>query len=216
MMRNIAIVNIQSQRQLSGSNSYERELRFDILTFLRNRLSADSTIWADVCCGTGRALVEAITKLRCTADAPKIKIEGIDLAGIFQQNPFPDNLTFREISIEEWEPTVSYDLVTCVHGLHYVGDKLGVLAKIVSMLAINGIFLANLDLASIRNSEGKSIGKLISAQLRANGFVYDSRRKLLRCNGPRKVSFKLRYLGADDRVGPNYTGQSAVASYYGA
>jgi SAM-dependent methyltransferase len=202
------------ERQLSGSNSYERELRFDLLTFLRNRLSADSAIWADLCCGTGRALVEAITKLRCTANAPKIKIEGIDLAGIFQQNPFPDNLTFRETSIEEWEPTGSYDLVTCVHGLHYVGDKLGVLAKIVGKLAINGIFLANLDLASIRNAEEKSIGKLISAQLRANGFVYDSRRKLLRCDGPRKVAFNLRYLGADDRVGPNYTGQPAVASYY--
>jgi SAM-dependent methyltransferase len=202
------------ERQLNGSNSYERELRFDILTFLRNRLSADSTVWTDLCCGTGRALVDAITNLRCTADAPNIKIEGIDLAGIFQQNPFPDNLTFCEISIEEWEPTGSYDLVTCVHGLHYVGDKLGVIAKIVGKLAINGIFLANLDLASICNAEGKSIGKLISAQLRANGFVYDSRRKLLRCNGPSKVAFNLRYLGADDRVGPNYTGQPAVASYY--
>jgi hypothetical protein len=36
----------------------------------------------------------------------------------------------------------------------------------------------------------------------------------LRCNGPRNVAFNLRYLGADDRVGPNYTGQPAVASYY--
>src|SRR5262245_64227080 len=136
----VANCTMNRERQLTGSNSYERELRFDILTFLRNRLTADSTRWADLCCGTGRALVEAITKLKSTTDPPNINIEGIDLAGVFHQNPFPDNLTFRETSIEEWEPAGSYDLVTCVHGLHYVGDKLGVLAKIVERLSTNGIF----------------------------------------------------------------------------
>ncbi len=32
--------------------------------------------------------------------------------------------------------------------------------------------------------------------------------------GPRKLDLPYRYLGADDRSGPNYTGQPAVTSYY--
>ncbi|MDN3355634.1 hypothetical protein [Actinomadura sp. DC4] len=32
--------------------------------------------------------------------------------------------------------------------------------------------------------------------------------------GGGEVRFPYRYLGADDRAGPNYTGQPAVASYY--
>ena len=35
-----------------------------------------------------------------------------------------------------------------------------------------------------------------------------------RRTGPVALSLPYRYLGADDRAGPNYTGQPAVVSYY--
>jgi hypothetical protein len=101
-------------------------------------------------------------------------------------------------------------------GLHYVGDKLAAIAKAARALAVDGILVANFDLTSFRNAEGQPAGRLVASRLRANGFDYDARRRLLRCEGPREADFQLRYLGADDTIGPNYTGQPAVASYYAA
>ncbi|MFI7525979.1 hypothetical protein [Nocardia salmonicida] len=49
-------------RGLSGVNSYTRELGFDPYEVLAERLRADPTArvtWVDVCCGSGRALLEA-------------------------------------------------------------------------------------------------------------------------------------------------------------
>ena len=34
------------------------------------------------------------------------------------------------------------------------------------------------------------------------------------CTGHRHINLPYRYLGADDRAGPNYTGQPAVCSLY--
>jgi hypothetical protein len=50
--------------------------------------------------------------------------------------------------------------------------------------------------------------------LRAAGFTYDSRTRRIRRTGPFAGTLPFRYLGADDRAGPNYTGQPAVHSYY--
>ena len=43
---------------------------------------------------------------------------------------------------------------------------------------------------------------------------YDRRKRRVVCRGRKAVDLPYRYLGADDRAGPNYTGQSAVGSYY--
>jgi hypothetical protein len=43
---------------------------------------------------------------------------------------------------------------------------------------------------------------------------YERRRRLVRCRGHREVALPFRYLGADDRAGPNYTGHPAVDSYF--
>ena len=52
-------------RGFSGVNSYERELRFDISRFLEQRVQEHGTVlWLDVCCGEGRALIEAGTEIR--------------------------------------------------------------------------------------------------------------------------------------------------------
>ena len=54
----------------------------------------------------------------------------------------------------------------------------------------------------------------MAAWLRKQGVEYDRRRRRIRCQGPRRLEIPYHYIGADDRVGPNYTGQAAVASYY--
>ena len=52
------------ERRLTGSNGYARELGFNPLDFLTDRLAhRQGASWLDLCCGTGRALVEAAERL---------------------------------------------------------------------------------------------------------------------------------------------------------
>ncbi|MEU1589649.1 hypothetical protein [Micromonospora sp. NPDC005710] len=111
-------------------------------------------------------------------------------------------------------PGRTFDLITCLHGLHYVGDKLAVLTRAAGWLTPTGRLVADLDLSSIRLPDGRPAGQRLTAQLRAAGFSYDSRRRRISCTGRRDVRLPYRYLGADDRAGANYTGQPAVHSYY--
>jgi SAM-dependent methyltransferase len=208
----VANCAMNRERQLTGVNSYERELCHDILSWLHG--FPPPIRWTDLCCGTGRALVDAAVELTKTQELGNVHIEGIDLAGAFMPNPLPNVLVLQKSGIEGWEPAGPYALVTCVHGLHYVGDKLAAIAKAVAKLQPNGLFVANLDLKSFRYADGRSAGRSIAAQLRKCGFSYDTRQRLLRCSGPRKLDFGWRYLGANAEAGANYTGQAAVDSYY--
>jgi hypothetical protein len=113
-----------------------------------------------------------------------------------------------------WRPERAYDLVTCVHGLHYVGDKLGLITCAADWLTGDGLFVANLDLANFSFSGSGAAGRVVAAALRRCGLEYDRRRRLVVCRGRREVRLPLRYLGADDGAGPNYTGQPAVDYYY--
>ena len=47
-------------------------------------------------------------------------------------------------------------------------------------------------------------------------LTYDTRKKLISIRRQQTITVPGRYLGADDRAGPNYTGQPAVDSYYEA
>jgi SAM-dependent methyltransferase len=212
----VANCTMNRERQLLGSNSYERELGLSPLSFLRTVSPAVPLWWIDLCCGSGRALIEAAAEVAGNSDSSCFRIEGIDLAGLFNQNPLPDILTLREQGLESWEPIGPYALVTCVHGLHYVGDKLAAITKAVAGLQPGGQFVANLDLANFRYADGRPAGRRVVSRLRANGLSYDARRRLVRCKGPRAVDFRLRFLGANAEAGPNYTGQAAVDSYYAA
>jgi trans-aconitate methyltransferase len=198
-------------------DSYARELRIDPLAeaIARIRGGASAT-WLDLCCGTGRALIDAAKWLDSQPQPPALRIEGVDLIDMFDPNPYPAHLTLHAVSIERWTPSPGYALVTCVHGLHYVGDKLAAITRIVANLAPNGLFVANLDLASFRFANGKTASRRIAAWLRSARVEYNARRRTIRCEGPRTLAAPFRYLGADDRVGPNYTGQPAVASFYSA
>jgi hypothetical protein len=144
----------------------------------------------------------------------QVEIVGLDLVDHFVTGPFPPSLRLVTASVVEWAPDGRFDLVTCVHGLHYVGDKLGVLARVASWLADDGLFVANFDARSVRRTDGTPAGRRLTAALRRQGFAYDSARRRISRRGCGQVRFPYRYLGADDQVGANYTGQPAVDSFY--
>jgi hypothetical protein len=70
------------------------------------------------------------------------------------------------------------------------------------------------DVTAVRRPDGSPAGRRLRAALRAAGFDYDPRRHRISRTGPGEVSLPYAYLGADDRAGPNYTGQPAVHSHY--
>jgi len=116
--------------------------------------------------------------------------------------------------VTAWAPIRSFDLITCVHGLHYVGDKLGMLARAASWLTDTGQLVGDLDLSSIRLADGRPAGRRLTTRLHAAGFSNNHRRHHISCTGRRDVDLPYTYLGADDHVGANYTGQPAVHSFY--
>jgi SAM-dependent methyltransferase len=205
------------QRGVVGVNSYERELRFDPVVFLLDRLrAAGHASWLDLCCGSGKALIEAARQFQ-SHDAGKITLHGLDLVRQFQAIPADvSNLRFEVASLHRWVARGMYDLITCVHGLHYIGDKLSVIERCASWLTDDGQFIANLDLANCRSPDGSLSSRTILQRFRVCGLAYDTRRRLLSCLGAKSVSLGFQYLGADDRAGPNYTGQEAVTSFYSA
>jgi SAM-dependent methyltransferase len=214
----VANCAMNRERQLAGVNSYERELGFHPLEWLQARLVAGDVAgpvaWLDLCCGTGRALIQAAEEARNSGLSDHIDLTGVDLVDAFDPTPHGRAVRLLTASVTSWSPPRRYDLITCVHGLHYVGDKLDVIARAVGSLTGNGLFVADFDAASIRMSDGRPGHRLIAAALREAGLSYDSRRRRLTAHGRRELRLPFEYLGADDRAGPNYTNQPAVHSYY--
>ncbi|MBW6437520.1 class I SAM-dependent methyltransferase [Actinoplanes hulinensis] len=189
------------ERQLAGVNSYAKVLGFDPVELL----GGTDRSWLDLCCGSGRALIQAAALLDVAT------LVGVDLVDAFAPGDGPELIA---APVESWTPDRTFDLITCVHGLHYVGDKLGLLVRILKWLKPGGRFVADLDLTSIRMADGRPAGRHLTTLLRAAGVEYDARRHRISCTGPRELALPYVYLGADDRAGPNYTGQPAVHSYY--
>ncbi|MEU5878261.1 class I SAM-dependent methyltransferase [Spirillospora sp. NPDC047279] len=179
-------------RALAG---YDRELGLDIV-------AAAPARWLDLCCGSGRALLEAAPLL------PRTRIVGVDLVDHFVTAARPPHLSLVTASLTTWTPDAPFDLITCVHGLHYIGDKLALLTRAASWLTETGTFAASFHAGGV-----KAPGRF-GTVLREQGFEYDTRRRRVSLAGRRDVAFPYRYLGADDRSGPNYTGQPAVTSHY--
>jgi SAM-dependent methyltransferase len=194
----VANCAMNRERTLAG---YSRELGVDIPAELRGGR------WLDLCCGSGRALAEAAALLPAG-------IVGVDLVDHFVPGPRPPSLRLITASVTTWTPDARFDLITCVHGLHYVGDKLGVLARAASWLTEDGLLVASFDARGVRLRDGSPAGRPLTAALRREGFAYDPRRRLISLRGSRDVHLPYRYAGADDQAGPNYTGQPAVDSFY--
>src|SRR4051794_29698518 len=96
----------------------------------------------------------------------RVEILGIDLVEMFL--PSRADLTclrLVEASLRSWQPDHACDLITCVHGLHYVGDKLGLIARAASWLNTDGRFVANMDLGNLKLAEGRPAGSRSVADL---------------------------------------------------
>lgn len=209
-----AIMN--RQRGLAGGNSYQKELGFNPLEFLQQHLVAQQKVaWADICCGTGKALIQAAQACMEKGLQEKVTLVGVDLVPMF--DPIPLNLDFlilQESSLSCWRPSHRFDLITCVHGLHYLGDKLGIIQEVSTRLSKGGLFAGHLDYANLHLTNANSARISIGREFAKAGFRYDTRRHLLSCRGPILHGLPYRYIGADAHAGPNYTGQPAVNSYY--
>lgn len=135
----VANCRMNRERGLTGSNGYGVEIGLDPLDFLRQRLSSGHlAAWLDLCCGSGKALIEAAQIVH--AEGLVVEIVGVDLVGMFQRpDPSLTCLRLVEASLSTWLADRPFDLITCVHGLHYVGDKLGLIARAASWLAEEGL-----------------------------------------------------------------------------
>jgi SAM-dependent methyltransferase len=211
----VANCRMNRERNLVGSNGYEQEIGLNPLDFLKQRIATGRLAsWLDLCCGTGKALIQAAHRTHADGLVSSVQIVGVDLVGMF--DPIDSSLAglrLHEASLSMWRPDRSFDLITSVHGLHYVGDKIGLFVRATSWLVEDGLFVANLDLDNINVSEDVMKRKLL-AKLQSSGFEYDRKKRLIICRGRKQQSLPFRYLGADECAGPNYTGQPAVTSHY--
>ncbi len=76
------------------------------------------------------------------------------------------------------------------------------------------MFIGNLDLDNIVIKGSENPRKFALNLFKKNNIRYDQKKKLISISGPQKIRTNLRYLGADDKAGPNYTGQPVVNSIY--
>jgi SAM-dependent methyltransferase len=213
----VANACMNRERNLSGANSYEADLGLDPLEFLVKILERQGEAsWLDLCCGTGRALLQAAGTIERNGLASQIQLLGVDLVPMFDR--IPAGLSWIRLvsaSVERWDTEERFDLITCVHGLHYVGDKLRLLQRASRWIRGGGLLLVHLDYRNLRIADKKQSGSQIGRDLHRAGFHYLKGRHLLTREGSTSYNaLPYRYLGADDKAGPNYTGQAAIDSYY--
>jgi hypothetical protein len=90
----VANCAMNRERQLAGVNSYARELGFSPLDVIRAVATAGSgpeagtAAWLDLCCGTGRALIQAARQLHQAGLAGRTVLTGVDLVDAF--GPVPE------------------------------------------------------------------------------------------------------------------------------
>ena len=204
----VANCTMNRERELVGANGYGRELGFDPLPWLRAR--PRPARWLDLCCGSARALLIAARTLE-EAGVRDIELIGVDLVGMFHgRHPGVQLIVSPLRSLPP--PAGRCDLISIVHGLHYVGDKLGTLERVTGWLKPDGRLVAQLDLDHVLVHARKHRRRLLD-RLRAAGVRWDPRRHRISIEGPPRAPLGLIFVGAR-RGGPNYTGQPAVRSDY--
>jgi len=154
------------ERNSSGINSYEKEFKFKPEVYLESKIREfGQASWLDLCCGYGKALIQTAAFFYKLGRQNMIKLKGIDLVDTFPH--VAKEITcveFESGSVIDWVPEQTYDLITCVHGLHYPGDKLKVIETSIKALNPTGLFIANLDLNNIV-IEGKNTNAYLKKYL---------------------------------------------------
>src|ERR1700733_3729022 len=112
----VANCRMNRERQLIGTNGYVKEMGFHPLDFLKKRITSGRPVaWLDLCCGTGKALIEAAERI--PSETLNIEPVGIDLVGMFDRvDPSSTGLRLVQASLTVWQPERWFDLITCVHG----------------------------------------------------------------------------------------------------
>jgi SAM-dependent methyltransferase len=214
-------------RRFTGVNSYTRDLRqFDIAAFLQKRIETHpsrTVCWLDVCCGEGRALTDASRLWSGTAWAARLEIIGLDLWDDLppsQESLDGPALRFVAADVAEWVPDAPVDLITCVHGLHYLPDKLGFLERAYSWIAPDGgLLLAHLDAENVRQYENKmSLWPMLSRRVRQQGVPLCFSNHLLRIertpDSPNTLTFGTAFKDRTVSPRPNFSGMTVVDSWY--
>ena len=209
----VANATMNRGRGLTGVNSYGKELGFDIAAFLQARVEErGAAVWYDACCGEGRALGEAARQFEATLWGKSVRIVGVDLGGMFADAG--PNVEFVAADVGAFRLDEAADLITCVHGLHYLGDKLGFLENAYARLRPGGLFLGHLD---AQNLQLPVPWPQMVRRVRAQGIALDFRRHVLRLERTgAALHFGAAYQGATVSETPNYTGITVINSWYAA
>jgi hypothetical protein len=139
---------------------------------------------------------------------------GVDLIGQIAQVP-NEYVVVGDVST--FNPGYAVDIITCVHGLHYVADKLAILCHFYSLLAPEGQIVANLDLMNIivddqPIAKWTAFTKLIAEPKPTATF---KNHVLTLTKGSEcSLTFGLRFVGASISTEPNYSGITVVNSCY--
>jgi len=201
------------ERNAIGINSYHKEFKIDIYNYL-NTIKNEEVAWLDLCCGNGNAIIQIAEKLSNDKFNKKIKLKGIDLIETFNEKHKQFNFTEFEVnSLLNMNSTEKFDLITCFHGLSYIGDKLKVITLINDKLTEKGFFIGNLDMANLQCKD-LSIKESVKILFKDKGISYNTKTRIIQFHKIKQLHFNCNYLGADDKFGPNYSGQDSVKSYY--
>ncbi len=212
----VANNRMNRERNAVGINSYEKDIYLSPVEFINKSFKTQNTFaWLDICCGRGKALIQTAKHVSKHFPLKQIAFTGIDLIDMF--DPIPDqcnSVSLHAQSFFNFDTEQKYDLITCVHGLHYMGDKLEAIRKACSMLTSEGLFIANFDTRCIKSNETGNFQQQLSVWFKSINIDYSSRKHLIKFKGTGTFTVPFQFVGADDKAGPNYTGQEAVDSYY--
>lgn len=214
----VANATMNRGRGLSGVNSYERDLRFSLTDCLAGRVRAcGKALWYDACCGEGRALAEAGTQFAASEWGRQVQIIGVDLVAMFTAEQRP-NVTLLAADVAAFTLERPADLITCVHGLHYLGDKLGFIQHAYAMLALGGLLLSHLDPENLRAAgAGASVWRQAVRHAAKSGIALDLKGHVLRIvRTEAPLSFGFTFQGATVSERPNYTGITVIDSWHAA
>lgn len=193
----VANSRMNRSRNASGINSYEQEFKFKPGQFLESAVAEKgSAAWLDICCGEGKALLQTAQYFKNRNRQQAIELNGIDLIENSNSN---SDVVFYVMPFSSFKSAIKYDLITCVHGLHYVENKLAAIEKAISLLKVKGLFVANLDLSDICIKDTDS-NQLLKDRLKKENIQYNSRRKIIKKIGYDELRFDYDYLGADEKA----------------
>jgi len=212
----VANATMNRRRGLSGVNSYERDLRFSLTEFLAERVrERGAAFWYDACCGQGLALVEASRQFSAAGWDRQVRIVGVDLVPMFMPEEAP-SVTLLATDVAAFTLDQPADLITCVHGLHYLGDKLGFLQHACAMLAPGGLFLGHLDPNNILTAPSRlPLWRRAARHAAKQGVEMKLKNHVLRVEqSDSPLDFGVTHQGATVSEQPNYTGITVIDSWY--